>query len=87
MYSDLLEILKEFVKKLLASRLFILGVFFTFLFGVLTVRLFELQIISGEEYQENYMAKTERSLSWKARAEIFTTETETCWRTISFPTM
>lgn len=50
MLNDLYEILKESLKKLLASRTFILGVFFVFLFGVLAVQLFKLQIIEGEEY-------------------------------------
>ena len=63
MFNDLLEILKDFVKKLFASRLFLLGVFFTCLFSVLAVRLFNLQIIEGETYQENYMAKTEKVVS------------------------
>ena len=62
MLNDLYEILKESLKKLLASRTFILGVFFVFLFGVLAVQLFKLQIIEGEEYQENYMAKTEKTI-------------------------
>ncbi len=63
MFRDLLDILKDFLKKLLASRLFILGILFTFLFSVLAVRLFELQIVEGESYQENYMAKTEKVVS------------------------
>lgn len=63
MFRDLLEFLKEFLKKLLASRLFILGIIFTALFAVLSVRLFNLQIIEGETYQENYMAKTEKKIS------------------------
>lgn len=72
MYNDLLEILKEFVKKLLASRLFILGMFFTFLFGILAIRLFDLQIINGAEYQENYMAKTEKVIKLEStRGNIY----------------
>ena len=59
MYSDLLEILKDFLKKIFASRLFILSLFFTGLFGILSMRLFDLQIINGEQYQEEYMTKTE----------------------------
>lgn len=59
MYNDLIEIAKEFFKKVLASRLFILSIGFVFLFGILTVRLFDLQIIKGEQYQEDYMTKTE----------------------------
>lgn len=62
MYSDLLEIVKEFLKKLLGSRLFILSLFFTGLFGILGVRLFNLQIVNGEDYQESYMALTEKTV-------------------------
>lgn len=61
MLNDLYEILKESLKKLLASRTFILGVFFVFLFGILAVQIFRLQIIEGEEYQENYMTKTKKN--------------------------
>lgn len=63
MFRDLLEILRDFFKKLLGSRLFIMGVIFTVLFIVLSVRLFRLQIIEGESYQKNYMAKTEKKIS------------------------
>ena len=59
MFNDLLEILKEFLKKVFASRLFILSIFFVGLFGILVVRLFDLQVINGEQYQEDYMTKTE----------------------------
>lgn len=62
MFNDLFELLKESLKKLLASRTFILSIFFIFLFGVLTVRLFELQIIEGESYQESYMTLTEKTV-------------------------
>lgn len=60
MVNDLWEVLKEFLRKLFTSRNFILGIFFTFLFGVLAVRLFDLQIVNGQQYQDNYMALTEK---------------------------
>ena len=63
MFNDFLEITREFLKKLISSRLFILGGFLFFLFCVLGVRLFNLQIVNGEEYQETYMARTERTVS------------------------
>ena len=63
MFNDLLEITREFLKKLISSRLFIQGGFLFFLFCVLGVRLFNLQIVNGEEYQETYMARTERTIS------------------------
>ena len=46
MFNDLLEITREFLKKLISSRLFILGGFLFFLFCVLGVRLFNLQIVN-----------------------------------------
>lgn len=62
MYSDLLEIVKDFLKKILASRLFILGIFFGCLYGILAVNLFDLQIIQGEDFQEEYMTLTEKTV-------------------------
>ena len=59
MFNDFSEILKEFMKKLLSSRLVILAVVFVGLYAILGMRLFNLQIMEGEQYQENYMAKTE----------------------------
>ena len=66
MFNDFSEILKEFMKKLLSSRLVILAVAFVGLYVILGMRLFNLQIMEGEQYQENYMAKTEK----KIRAEL-----------------
>ena len=63
MFNDLLEITREFLKKLISSRLFILGGFLFFLCCVLGVRLFNLQTVNGEEYQETYMVRTERTVS------------------------
>jgi len=62
LFNDLFEILKESLKKLLASRAFLLGLVFVFLFGVLATQLFKLQVIMGEDYQENYMALTEKTV-------------------------
>lgn len=62
MFNDLLEVGKEFVKKILGSRLFILSLIFIGLFGILVMRLFDLQIIRGEEYQESYMTMTEKKI-------------------------
>ena len=62
MFRDLFEILKEYVKKLLTSRTFILGIVFTFLFSTLVIRLFRLQIIEGEDYQNDYMTLTEKTV-------------------------
>ena len=63
------------MKKLLSSRLVILAVVFVGLYAILGMRLFNLQIMEGEQYQENYMAKTEKKISLAGTAEIFMTET------------
>ncbi|HIQ74064.1 MAG TPA: penicillin-binding protein [Candidatus Cottocaccamicrobium excrementipullorum] len=62
MFDDLREVLKEFVHKVAYSRLFFLSVLFTVLFGVLTVHLFNLQIVQGEEMQNNYIQLTEETV-------------------------
>lgn len=65
--------MKEFFKKLsdklvglITSRIFILGVFLMMLAILVVYRLFVLQIVHGEEYQENFTLKIEREKSLKA---------------------
>lgn len=52
--------LKEFGKKLLKSRLFVLSVVIVILFGVLIQRIFVLQIINGETYLNNYTLRIQK---------------------------
>ena len=54
------ETLKEFGKKLLKSRLFVLSVVMVMLFGVLIQRIFVLQIINGETYLDNYTLRIQK---------------------------
>lgn len=49
MFNDLLEYLKELVKKTVTSRLFVISLVFLLLYGILVGRLFVLQIVRGEE--------------------------------------
>lgn len=62
MFRDLLEIAQEVFKKILSSRLFALAVIFTCLSFVLVGKLFNLQIIHGEEIQNKYIQKTLRTV-------------------------
>lgn len=72
MFNDLLEIGKDFIRKILGSRLFILSIFFIGLFGILSMRLFKLQIIEGEEYQDSYMTMTEKEIKLQStRGNIY----------------
>lgn len=63
MLKDLLEILQEFIKKLLSSRIFALAVIFTGLFGILIGKLFDLQIVNGETFQNEYVQKTAETIT------------------------
>ena len=60
MFDDLKEYLREWFKKVITSRLFVLAVVFCLLSSALVMRLFNLQIIKGEEYQDAYTAMTEK---------------------------
>lgn len=62
MFKDLLEILKDLFKKLLTSRLFALSIVFTVMFCALIIRLFDLQIVHGEEYLDGYIALTKKDI-------------------------
>ena len=63
MFDELLEIGKEFFKKLFGSRLFAMSVLFTLMFGGLLGKLFQMQILDGRSYQETYMQKTEKNVT------------------------
>ena len=63
MFDELLEIIKDFFKKLFGSRLFALSVIFTLMFAGLVGKLFQMQILDGREYQETYMQRTEKSVT------------------------
>lgn len=60
MFEDLKEYLKELMKKVVTSRLFTLCAIFLIMFCMLVGRLFKLQIIEGEKYQDAYIALAEK---------------------------
>lgn len=60
------EYIKDFFQTLfyiLTSRVFILGIVFVALFAGLVIRLFNLQIVHGENYLENYVYMTKKTLT------------------------
>ncbi|MDO4267821.1 MAG: penicillin-binding transpeptidase domain-containing protein [Eubacteriales bacterium] len=63
MLKDFFEILQELAKKILRSRIFALAIVFTCMFAVLLGKLFSLQIIKGEEYQEDYVQLTAKTVT------------------------
>lgn len=62
MLNDLREVLREVLKKILGSRLFALGVIFTCMFGILIGKLFQMQIIHGQQYLDDYVQMTEKTI-------------------------
>ena len=61
MFRDLLELIQIGLKRILTSRIFALAVIFVFMFAGLVVRLFDLQIVQGEEYVKKYESKILRT--------------------------
>ena len=58
MISDFLYTLNKIIK----SRIFLVGLFFTILFGVLISRIFDLQIINENYYMSTYIQQSERKI-------------------------
>lgn len=72
MFSDVFEVVKESIKKVVTSRLFALVIIFSCMFSVLVVKLFQMQILDGETYQNEYIATTERNILLKStRGNIY----------------
>lgn len=64
--------IKDFLQRLFKSRLLVLSTAMFLLFSMMLMRVFSLQIVSGEEYQENFVMKIERTLSEEAtRGNIY----------------
>jgi len=60
------EYIKDFFQtafSIITSRVFVLGIIFVALFSILVVRLFNLQIVNGEDYLENYVYMTKKTLN------------------------
>ena len=61
MFRDLLEIIEIGFRRVITSRLFALAVIFILMFAGLAGRLFDLQIVHGEEYMSQYESKILRT--------------------------
>lgn len=51
---------KEYLLSLITSRIIYLIILFAGLTGVLIFRIFDLQIIHGEDYQKNFQLQTKK---------------------------
>lgn len=63
MFSEIWEILIAGLKKVVKSRLFVVSILCIVMITSLVLRLFKLQIVEGENYQENYVQKTLKTVS------------------------
>lgn len=52
----------EYILSILKSRLFVLGLIVVLLFSILMIRIFNVQIVNGEYYLENYIQMAEREV-------------------------
>lgn len=72
MFSEFFDFLKELWGKIIEARTVILGLFCVLLFGVLIYRLYDLQLVHGDEYQESYIEMTEKTTTTPAaRGRIY----------------
>lgn len=72
MIKDFFNMIKENIAEHVKHRLFVVTLLVLILFGVLVYRLFNLQIINGEKYQESFTYKSVKTVSVKAtRGNIY----------------
>ncbi|MCI8567256.1 MAG: penicillin-binding protein [Lachnospiraceae bacterium] len=62
MIRDFWEIFRYGVKKVVTSRITPLLLIFGVMFGLLVLKLFELQVLQGADYQEEYLENTRREI-------------------------
>ena len=62
MQQNLVDKLKEWIVKIVTSRLFVVWVVILCLFTFVLQHLFTLQIIKGSDYLDNYMMKIEKTI-------------------------
>ena len=63
MLNDYFHKIYDFFKRVLSSRIFALALVFTGMFLVLAAKLFELQIVNGEAYLEDYVQMIEKTVT------------------------
>lgn len=59
----MLQKIKDNIMMLFSSRLVIFGIVVVGLFSILTLRLFKLQIVDGQEYLDNFLLKTKKTIT------------------------
>lgn len=63
MFRDLIDIISEFFRKVITSRLFILGIICFIMYAGLVHKLFNMQIVNGEKALNDYLQLTEQTIT------------------------
>ena len=64
--------IKDFLKRFFKSRLFVLSTAMVLMFGVILMRVFSLQVVNGQMYQDNFVMRIEKPLAIDAtRGNIY----------------
>ncbi len=64
--------IKDFLERFFHSRLLVLSTVMLLMFATILTRVFSLQIVNGQEYQENFVMRIEKTLSKEAtRGNIY----------------
>ena len=72
MFKEFFSLIKESIIEHVKHRLFVVTVLFLVLFGILIYRLFDLQIVNGEKYQESFTYKSVKTVAVKeTRGNIY----------------
>ncbi|MCI8514818.1 MAG: penicillin-binding protein [Lachnospiraceae bacterium] len=62
MFKEVWDIILYVIKKIVTSRLFIVVILFAGMFASLVWKLFDIQIVDSEKYQEEYIQKTLKTI-------------------------
>ena len=72
MFHNLWDNFTYYLKTLISSRLLIIGLIFVLMSGALAYRLFDLQIVNGSQYQNEYTLTTLKTVTTKStRGNIY----------------
>ena len=64
--------IKDYLNRFFQSRLTVLATFMFLLFVIIVFRVFNLQIVNGQNYQDNFVMKIEKTLTKEAtRGNIY----------------
>lgn len=84
MYS-IWDRIKSTIVELFQRRLLVMIIVFCILFTVLAGRCFQLQIVDGQSYLDDYRLQIQKQERYREQEEISMTGTVSFWLTTSWP--